>query len=34
VWDIVRAPLLTRAIDRALNPFLGKSLVVYVDRPT
>jgi hypothetical protein len=33
VWDIVRAPLLTRAIDRALNPFLGKSLVVYVDRP-
>jgi SAM-dependent methyltransferase len=34
VWDIVRAPLLTRALDRALNPLLGKSLVVYVDRPS
>ena len=34
VWDIVRAPLLTRVIDRALNPLLGKSLVVYVDRPS
>ena len=33
VWDIVRAPLLTRALDRALNPILGKSLVVYLDRP-
>jgi SAM-dependent methyltransferase len=33
VWDIVRAPLLTRALDRALNPVLGKSLVLYLDRP-
>ncbi|TMM17590.1 MAG: class I SAM-dependent methyltransferase [Actinobacteria bacterium] len=32
VWDIVRTPLLTRALDRALNPLLGKSLVVYLDR--
>jgi hypothetical protein len=32
VWDIVRAPLLTRALDRALNPLLGKSLVIYLDR--
>jgi SAM-dependent methyltransferase len=33
VWDIVRAPLLTRAADRLLNPLLGKSLVLYLDRP-
>ncbi len=32
VWDIVHTPLLTRALDRALNPLLGKSLVVYLDR--
>jgi SAM-dependent methyltransferase len=32
VWDIVRAPFLTRALDRALNPLLGKSLVLYLDR--
>ncbi|MDQ4089956.1 MAG: methyltransferase domain-containing protein [Actinomycetota bacterium] len=29
VWDIMRRPLLTRALDRALNPELGKSLVMY-----
>ena len=34
VWDIVRAPLFTRALDRALNPILGKSLVLYLDRPS
>jgi SAM-dependent methyltransferase len=34
VWDIVRAPLLTRTLDRILNPLLGKSLVVYLDRPS
>jgi SAM-dependent methyltransferase len=28
-WDIVTAPLATRLVDRALNPVLGKSLVVY-----
>jgi SAM-dependent methyltransferase len=33
VWDIVRAPLLSRAADRLLNPVLGKSLVLYLDRP-
>jgi SAM-dependent methyltransferase len=33
VWDIVQAPVLTRAADRLLNPFLGKSLVLYLDRP-
>jgi SAM-dependent methyltransferase len=33
VWDIVRAPFLTRSADRLLNPLLGKSLVLYLDRP-
>lgn len=33
VWDIVRAPALTRLADRLLNPVLGKSLVVYLVRP-
>ena len=32
-WDIVKAPRLTRTADRLLNPVLGKSLVVYADRP-
>ena len=32
-WDIVKAPKLTRTADRVLNPVLGKSLVVYSDRP-
>ena len=31
-WDIVSAPL-TRLADRALNPVLGKSLVVYARKP-
>lgn len=34
VWDIVRRPLLTRATERLLNPLLGKSLVVYLEKPT
>ena len=29
VWDITKAPRLTRWTERALNPVLGKSLVVY-----
>ena len=32
-WDIVKAPTLTRTADRLLNPVLGKSLVIYADRP-
>ncbi len=32
-WDIVDAPRLTRTAERLLNPVLGKSLVVYADRP-
>ena len=33
VWDITRRPGLTRVLDRALNPLLGKSLVVYATKP-
>ncbi|MBV9092591.1 MAG: class I SAM-dependent methyltransferase [Streptosporangiaceae bacterium] len=29
VWDITRRPAATRLADRALNPLIGKSLVVY-----
>ena len=33
VWDIMRKPLATRLAERALNPFIGKSLVVYLRKP-
>ncbi|MHB8330512.1 MAG: class I SAM-dependent methyltransferase [Acidimicrobiales bacterium] len=33
VWDITRAPRLTRRAERMLNPLLGKSLVVYLEKP-
>ncbi len=33
VWDIVKAPRLTRVADRVLSPVMGKSLVVYVSKP-
>ena len=29
VWDIMRKPALTRLAEQALNPLIGKSLVVY-----
>jgi len=32
-WDIVKRPLVTAAAERLLNPLLGKSLVVYADKP-
>lgn len=32
-WDIVEAPAVTRTAERLLDPVLGKSLVVYADRP-
>jgi SAM-dependent methyltransferase len=32
VWDIMRKPALTRYAERALNPALGKSLVIYADK--
>ncbi|MHB8438488.1 MAG: class I SAM-dependent methyltransferase [Acidimicrobiales bacterium] len=33
VWDITSAPPLTRTLDRLLNPVMGKSLVVYLEKP-
>ncbi|MFN2594766.1 MAG: methyltransferase domain-containing protein [Actinomycetota bacterium] len=29
VWDLTKRPIATRALERALDPVLGKSLVVY-----
>jgi SAM-dependent methyltransferase len=33
VWDMMRAPKLTRVAERLLNPVIGKSLVVYLRKP-
>jgi SAM-dependent methyltransferase len=33
VWDIEKAPMVTRYADRLLNPLVGKSLVVYLEKP-
>jgi SAM-dependent methyltransferase len=33
VWDITRRPRTVRALERALNPVLGKSLVMYAVKP-
>ena len=32
-WDITDGPRLTRVSERLLNPVLGKSFVIYADRP-
>jgi hypothetical protein len=32
-WDIMKAPRVTRWTEAALNPVLGKSLVVYARKP-
>jgi SAM-dependent methyltransferase len=32
VWDIICKPAITQLADRALNPLIGKSLVVYADK--
>ena len=32
VWDIMRKPAVTQLADRALNPLIGKSLVVYASK--
>jgi hypothetical protein len=29
VWDIMRGPAITRRAEAALNPLIGKSLVIY-----
>jgi SAM-dependent methyltransferase len=33
VWDIMKRPAVTRVAERALNPVIGKSLVVYAVKP-
>jgi SAM-dependent methyltransferase len=33
VWDIMKKPAVTRLAEQALNPVLGKSLVVYLRKP-
>ena len=33
VWDIMRKPLVTRLAEQLLNPMLGKSLVMYAEKP-
>jgi SAM-dependent methyltransferase len=33
VWDIMRRPALTRVTEAALNPVIGKSLVIYAIKP-
>ncbi|MDA8185452.1 MAG: class I SAM-dependent methyltransferase [Actinomycetota bacterium] len=33
VWDITSSPAVTRVAERVLNPLLGKSLVVYLEKP-
>ena len=33
VWDIAKAPAVTRVTERLLNPVLGKSVVVYSTKP-
>ena len=32
VWDIMKKPLLTRALDRLLNPLIAKSIVLYLKK--
>lgn len=29
VWDLLKKPWITRALDKVLNPFIGKSIVMY-----
>jgi SAM-dependent methyltransferase len=33
VWDIAKAPAITRVTERVLNPLIGKSVVVYATKP-
>ncbi|UOE22230.1 class I SAM-dependent methyltransferase [Thermobifida halotolerans] len=33
VWDMMKAPRVTRLAERALNPLIGKSVVVYLRKP-
>jgi SAM-dependent methyltransferase len=33
VWDIMKRPLATRLAEKVLNPLIGKSLVLYFEKP-
>ncbi len=33
IWDILKAPRITRVTERLLNPVIGKSVVVYLRKP-
>jgi ubiquinone/menaquinone biosynthesis C-methylase UbiE len=33
VWDMMKAPRITRLAERLLNPVIGKSLVIYLQKP-
>ena len=33
VWDLMRRPWITRVLERMLDPLMGKSLVLYFDKP-
>ncbi|MGY1829635.1 class I SAM-dependent methyltransferase [Geodermatophilus sp. SYSU D01180] len=33
VWDLTRRPWVTRLAEKVLDPLIGKSLVVYADKP-
>jgi hypothetical protein len=33
VWDMMKKPLVTRLLEKALDPVIGKSLVVYLRKP-
>jgi SAM-dependent methyltransferase len=33
VWDIMKRPLATRLAEKILNPLIGKSLVLYFEKP-
>ncbi len=34
VWDITKAPAVTRLTEKALNPLIGKSMAIYATKPT
>lgn len=34
VWDLMSKPLVTRALEKLLNPLLGKSIVMYFIKPS
>jgi SAM-dependent methyltransferase len=33
VWDMMKGPALTRGLERALDPLIGKSVVLYLAKP-